>query len=169
MIPRRMPSDTPDQLADRYMLFNRVLPADPLSVRQLLVDLGQRLGPNLPPDAMGRVELVLAEIMNNIVNHGAKDRIPAGTAPRARSIHLSVACHDNGVACAILDDGATLPLACLSPPTRRASRARARTLPEGGFGWLIIHDLTQSLAYFREEGYNLLAFNVPMIQPDKDS
>ncbi len=167
MIPRRAPSDTPDELMEQYSLFNRVLPSDPLSVRQLLVDLRNQLGRALPPDAMGRVELVLAEIMNNIVNHGAPDSGRQDDR-RARSIHISVACHTNGVACAILDDGAVLPARCLSPPTRQASRARALTLPEGGFGWLIIHDLTQSLAYFREEGFNLLAFNVPMIQPESE-
>ena len=79
-----------------------------------------------------------------------------------RRIHLSAACHRNGVACAITDDGIRLPGSCLAPPVRGALPLDA-SLPEGGFGWLIIHDLTQSLAYFREDQRNLLAFNIPLV------
>ena len=52
-------------------LFNRVLPADHLSVRGALTDLHARLSPHVSADVMGRLELVLAEVMNNIVRHGA--------------------------------------------------------------------------------------------------
>ncbi|MBV0892733.1 ATP-binding protein [Paracoccus sp. Z118] len=144
------------QTAGAQALFHRVLPADRMSVRQTLTDLNARLSPHVSADVMGRVELVLAEVMNNIVLHGAED------AAAFRRIHLSAACHRNGVACAITDDGVRLPGACLAPPPARDLPPDA-PLPEGGFGWLIIHDLTQSLAYFREDQRNLLAFNIPLL------
>ena len=34
-------------------------------------------------------------------------------------------------------------------------------LPEGGFGWFLIQDLTQALCYYRRESRNYLAFNIP--------
>ena len=38
-------------------------------------------------------------------------------------------------------------------------------LPEGGFGWYLIQDLTASLSYFREGRRNFLAFIVPVTEP----
>ncbi|WP_299357989.1 ATP-binding protein [uncultured Paracoccus sp.] len=138
-------------------LFNRILPAEQMAVRDTLTDLNARLAPHVHPDVLGRLELVLAEVMNNIVLHGGP---PTDQMPEPRRIHLSAACHRNGVACAITDDGVRLPPPLLigkAPPVR----APDQPLPEGGFGWLIIHGLTQSLAYFREDQRNLLAFNIP--------
>lgn len=140
-------------------LFNRVLPADHLSVRRALTDLHARLSPHVSADVMGRLELVLAEVMNNIVRHGA-DAARRDGPVRPRRIHLSAACHRNGVACAVTDDGIGLPPACLVAPPSPAHPA-GEPLPEGGFGWLIIHGLTRSLVYFREDTRNLLAFNIP--------
>lgn len=117
---------------------------------------------------MGRLELVLAEVMNNIVLHGA-DPISAlarqADPSRPRRIHLSAACHRNGVACAVTDDGIGLPPACLVAPPP-PDHPDGEPLPEGGFGWLIIHGLTRSLVYFREDTRNLLAFNIPALEAE---
>ena len=66
----------------------------------------------------------------------------------------------DGVMRALFDDGIGLPPACLVAPPSPAHPA-GEPLPEGGFGWLIIHGLTRSLVYFREDTRNLLAFNIP--------
>ena len=188
-------------------LFNRVLPADQMSVRQTLTDMHARLAPHVSADVLGRLELVLAEVMNNIVLHGtgtraghgrdagtgdaggvgaagaaargdAGDRASATAAPASttpaqpaptppRRIHVSAACHRNGVACAVTDDGVGLPPACLiAPPPPDLDGVES--LPEGGFGWLIIHGLTRSLVYFREGSRNLLAFNIPTLESENE-
>ena len=76
-----------------------------------------------------------------------------------------------GIACAITDDGQPLPQSCLE--IRRlpwdlpdpALEDAIATLPEGGFGWFMIQDLTASLSYFREGRRNFLAFIVPVTEP----
>ena len=37
-------------------------------------------------------------------------------------------------------------------------------LPEGGFGWYLIQDLTQELCYYREDRRNFLAFRIPLMR-----
>ncbi|MFB2533002.1 ATP-binding protein [Paracoccus sp. p4-l81] len=147
-------------------MFHRVLRADPLSVRQVLIDVTRRFGPLLASDRLSRLELALAEVLNNIVEHGY------GTG-RAGLIHLSIVPGRKGLSCAVADDGPPLPGDCLTeratPLTPALTGAdpsgtpqdRLLHLPEGGFGWLLIQGLTQNLCYFRENNRNILAFFLP--------
>lgn len=146
-------------------MFHRVFPAVPLAVRQVLIDVTQRFA-SLPPDRLSRLELALAEILNNIVEHGYADR-PAGV------IHLSIVPGDSGLSCAVADDGGLLPTSCLAPRTDPLAEGDSATaaerllcLPEGGFGWLLIQGLTQNLCHFRENGRNMLAFFLPHDPPE---
>ena len=70
-------------------------------------------------------------------------------------------------ACAVTDDGVGLPPACLIAPPPPDIEG-VESLPEGGFGWLIIHGLTRSLVYFREGSRNLLAFNIPTLGSERE-
>lgn len=147
-------------------MFHRVLGADLLAVRQALIDMRARFDGHVADDALGRIELVLAEVLNNIVEHGARrvtDR--AGTASGV-SIHLTVTRHDGGLACAVTDNGRPLPLDCLITPDKLAT-PEAAAMRDGGFGWYMIRDLTQSLFYYREGGRNVLCFNVPRYGPER--
>lgn len=53
-------------------------------------------------------------------------------------------------------------------PPRPPDIEGVESLPEGGFGWLIIHGLTRSLVYFREGSRNLLAFNIPTLESERE-
>ncbi len=145
-----------------WPMFHRVLPADPGAIQAALLELQDRFGPDVDGDALARVELVLAEVMNNVAQHGTGHGKgpPPGTPARALTIHLSVTAHEGGLACAVTDDGPPLPPSCLSAPEFARSPERA-ALAAGGFGWIIIRDLTQSLFYFREAQRNVLCFNIP--------
>ena len=143
-------------------MFHRVLRADPMEVRRALVSVGARFVDVLDPERLGRLELVLAEVLNNIVEHGYADRPPG-------MIHLSIVPSGRGLSCAVADDGAALPHECLAPrhdPLTRANAANPRGrseetflhLPEGGFGWVLIQGLTTNLCHYRENGRNILAF-----------
>ena len=137
-------------------MFHRVLSAEPDEVRRALTDLRARFAPVVDADAMGRLELVLAEVMNNVAEH-------AGGAGVARGLmHLCVVMHDSGLSCAITDNGNQLPPDCLRP--RSLPAMDPLDLPEGGFGWFLIQGLTQSLCYYREDHRNCLAFTVPWFQ-----
>ncbi|VDS08239.1 hypothetical protein PARHAE_01422 [Paracoccus haematequi] len=149
----------PRTLTRSQPMFHRVLQADPNDVRQALKDLRARFAPQLSADTMGRLELVLAEVMNNVVEHAELALLPDAMS---RSIHLCVVMHDNGLSCAITDDGGRLPADCLLP--RNLPVMDPLDLPEGGFGWCLIQGLTQSLCYYREDQRNCLAFMVPYQQ-----
>lgn len=149
---QRMANPQPRQ---ERALFHRALRATPDAVRDTLVDLRVRFVPLVNEDALARMELVLAEVMNNVAEHGIAEA-PERPAP---VIHLCVMQQSTGLACTVSDDGESLPQNCLVPQGLPDDDDEG--LPEGGFGWFIIHDLTQSLCYFREGSRNFLAFTVP--------
>lgn len=164
-------------------IFHQVMDATLVNVRKALAALRLRLGGSADPDALDRLELVLAEVMNNIALYGsggqpaagalaiegmpgergwafenAADQAAAGARPV--TIHLTVTQHASGLACAVVDDGTPLPMACLALPASTTPEVSA--LRAGGFGWSIIHDLTRSLFYFREDCRNVLCFDIPL-------
>jgi len=144
-------------------MFHRVLDAHPITVRATLQDVRRRFSFDLSEDTLGRLELVLAEVMNNITEHAAAPK--QGAKLSLPSIHLSIVRHNTGLACALTDDGTSLPAACLQP--RNLPSMITEDLPEGGFGWFLIQDLTQSLCYYREENRNYLAFKIPFASTAK--
>ena len=152
----------------RRPMMHRIFRADPMTVREALTFLRERFDGSAAEDVIARVELALAEVLNNICEHGARhDALRLGGRTHTPLIHLCVARHTGGIACAITDDGQPLPASCLEttglpyiPPEDGA--IDLGQLPEGGFGWFLIQDLTASLSYFREGRRNFLAFIVPV-------
>ncbi len=79
--------------------FRRAIPADPLSVRAALADLGTsltRLG--IASDHIETLELVVAEILNNIVEHAYRDMDPG-------PIDIGVEALGGAIQCAVSDSG----------------------------------------------------------------
>ena len=142
-------------LRPRQPMFHRVFEAELNNVRTVLNDIRKRFSGDVSDDTMGRLELVLAEVMNNVAKHGGA----VASARDLPSIHLCIVRHESGLACAITDDGVSLPSECLLP--RNLPQIDQDALPEGGFGWYLIQDLTQALCYYREERRNFLAFSIP--------
>ncbi|WP_405402030.1 ATP-binding protein [Paracoccus sp. Ld10] len=140
-------------------MFHRVLNAHPMVVRDTLHDVRQRFSAEVGDDTLGRLELVLAEVMNNVAEHAPLSHTEQARLP---VIHLCIVRHSSGLACALTDDGVSLPDDCLLP--RGLPPMIADDLPEGGFGWFLIQDLTQALCYYREESRNYLAFSIPFTQ-----
>ncbi|AUM73255.1 ATP-binding protein [Paracoccus jeotgali] len=135
--------------------FNRSFVARPRLVREVLQAMTTALARATSPEHLGRTELVLAELLNNVTQHGRG--MGAGPAP---FIHLGVVVQPQGLVCSVSDDGGLLPRLCL-----RAPAPDPQDYPEGGFGWYLIGHLTQSLIYFREGERNYLAFTVPTDAP----
>ena len=152
----------------RQPMMHRIFRADPMTVREVLAFLRERFAGSAADDVIARVELALAEVLNNICEHGARyDALRLGGRTHAPLIHLCVARHTGGIACAITDDGRPLPASCLEPPDLPFippldQEIDPALVPEGGFGWFLIQDLTASLSYFREGRRNFLAFIVPI-------
>ena len=97
----------------------------------------------LNPNEAGTVELVLAEALNNIVEHALAETDGNTT------IHIHVEHDHEGLKVAIIDEGAPMPLG--KTPDSNAPDLNVDTLdmPEGGFGWFMIHTLAQKVQYAR--------------------
>lgn len=128
--------------------------SDPLAVRRALESILSGLDHlNLSQDDCSTVELVLAEVMNNIVEH-------AYAGDRSGIIELRITNDGRGLACMVIDDG--LPMPDGNPPMGKEHDLNCprEDLPEGGFGWALIRELAQDLGYEREEGRNRLTFRL---------
>jgi serine/threonine-protein kinase RsbW len=143
-------------------MFHRVLYADPMVVRDTLTDMRDRFALDVCDDTLGRLELVMAELMNNVAEHA-----PDITSSRLPVIHMCIVRHKAGLACALTDNGVSLPEDCVLP--RTLPPAIADNLPEGGFGWFLVQNLTQALCYYRESSRNYLAFNIPFLKEDDET
>lgn len=117
--------------------------ADAFAVRAALGDLSAALAATLPRTAVNRTELVLAEVLNNIVEHAYRG---GGGA-----VVLRLRQQGDMLLILIADHGLPLPGAVLltnaQPPLR---------LVESGFGWPIIRSLALHLAYCRAGRWNRL-------------
>jgi len=135
----------------------RKFEARPNLVTIELVGLNQTLAQlGLPIDRLFMLELVLAEVLNNVVEHAYED-LGQGV------VELSVEVRDNCILCSVTDQGAPMPGGIL-PPARRHNPNELATddLPEGSFGWALIRDMTKDLKYLRDDGSNRLSFRIDL-------
>jgi len=105
---------------------------------------------NLPDEGRGTAELVLAEVLNNIVEHAY--------ARHSGEIEVTLSRDATGILCEIADTG--LPMPQDAPPAGTLPALDGDDLPEGGFGWHLIRSLARDLEYRREGGRNLLRFRL---------
>ena len=110
---------------------------------------------HLPGDARSSAELVLAEALNNIVEH-AYDRDDG-------KIELRLRLSAERLYCDVLDDGAAMPEETL-PAGNAPTIGKTQDLPEGGYGWFLIRSLTDDLAYKRIGARNHLSFQLNIEQ-----
>ncbi|MCU0815889.1 MAG: ATP-binding protein [Cypionkella sp.] len=124
--------------------------ATPASVRAALMRLFD------PPSALplaadhaATAQLVLAEVLNNIVEH----------AYTCDGGDIALTCRLTGgdLAVRVVDRGCPLPKGAAEPP---GPAALAGGLSEGGYGWFLIRSLTRDLTYHRRAGRNVLTFYV---------
>ena len=131
-----------------------VFAATPATVRDALQQgLAGLTHPPLSAEDAGLVELVLAETLNNIVEHAY-----AGLS--ADSIALTLQQSATGLSCKVVDNGVPMPGG--APPLGHQSDRTEplEDLPEGGFGWFLIRSLSRDLKHWREDGRNHLTFSI---------
>ena len=109
----------------------------------------------LPEARIGEVQIALAEAVNNVVEHAY-----AGNAPGDVNIRCQL--EDEKLSIFIRDAGAPLPNGQLPVGTAQALDGPTEELPEGGFGWFLIRELTSDIKYERCDGQNnlLLSFEI---------
>ena len=128
-----------------------LIPSDAGAVRQALQEARATwLLRSLTDDARGTAEIVIAEALNNIVEHAY--------ASHAGEIELSLKRSGGKLSVLITDRGHPMPGGSL--PEGRLPAADPDNLPEGGFGWFLIRTLSQDLRYCRADGRNHLFFRL---------
>jgi serine/threonine-protein kinase RsbW len=131
----------------------------PAEVRRMLGHLRACLAAEgLSGHACGTVEIALAEALNNIVDHACR--------PGERgSIRLTLSIGPGRLICELRDPGGVMQ--GLVPPdgTLPDVRGPRASLPEGGFGWSLIHALTARAHYRREGAENRLTLAFDLTRP----
>jgi serine/threonine-protein kinase RsbW len=131
-----------------------LLPGTALGVRHALRDfMACALVQDCSSEALGTAELVVAEALNNVVEHAY------ATYPGVIEVDIRRTCDQLFVL--ISDMG--LPMPGAEPPLGKAPEFGAfDDLPEGGFGWFLIRRLVEDLTYRREGERNFLSFCVKL-------
>lgn len=128
--------------------------SDTFEVRHSLQALMDDMeGRDYLPEERGTVELVLAEVLNNVAEHAYEE---SGEG----RIELDLAYTATGIDVALLDFGKPMP----GGQTPLAMPANVNVdideLPEGGFGWFLIGELAKDMVYERRDGANHLNFRM---------
>jgi serine/threonine-protein kinase RsbW len=129
-----------------------VMPAKADAVRDRLIQMSAAPPmTDLPPDLHGLAQIVLAEVLNNIVEH-AHDGLEG-------EISVTLWRDGQGLACRIIDGGRAMPGGQLpAGGLPEIEDQPLDDLPEGGFGWHLIRSLTAGLQYRRIADRNELDF-----------
>lgn len=144
-----MPGDLGAVRVPQGRLFHCALPGNAAAVSDgLRAVMASPLWQDLPAEFSAAAELVLAEVLNNVAEHAYAD-YPG-------EIELSLERVGGSVAVRIADRGKSMPRGTL--PVGRAPDPA--DLPEGGFGWFLIRQLTRDLCYRRHDGWNLFTFRM---------
>lgn len=154
--------DGPKVRRGRAVAVHVLFPSDLLAVRSAVGSVLHGLGfLQLSADARGTLELVLAEALNNVVEHahgGRGDGLievrVSHDAARAASV----------LVCELIDDGEPLPGGALATPCAPCVDTEVAALPEGGFGWLVINQLARGIHYARRDGRNRLRFEIDLAE-----
>jgi len=133
--------------------------ATKLEARQALAAISKRLrSSDLTQDRAGEVEIALAEAINNVVEHAYADSEPGlvRILCSLRTEHLDIRICDTGTPLA----QSRLPLGLAADVSVPRSE-----LPEGGFGWFLIRELTSDVRYDRCGLINHLSLRFDLLKP----
>lgn len=127
---------------------------DPLGVRAALARVTDGLADVVQDsDGLDRLQIVLAEVLNNVVEHAIVDH------PDPR-IEVRLTGDPKGIACTVLDDGKPMPDGVLPAGDDTWDTVDVTALPEGGFGWFLIRQQVDALSYCRDADVNRVAFRL---------
>ncbi|GGG73380.1 hypothetical protein GCM10011415_22090 [Salipiger pallidus] len=143
----------PQPVTEQTML-DMSLESTPVAVRGALARVVETLCcMGWDEEPRGTVQLVIAEALNNIVEHAYGAGCPGQISLRLRATAelADIVMTDHGMAL----PGATLPGA--APARLDVPRY---DLPEGGFGWQLIRGLSDRLSYRHSNGVNHLEIRI---------
>lgn len=124
--------------------------ANELNAREALISVADRLKTfGFPENRLYEIQIALSEAVNNIVEHAYANN-PFG------KVEITCSLEDQNLLIEIQDTG--LPLPNLELPKGKLSplSSNLESLPEGGFGWFLIKELTTNVHYRRVDETNNL-------------
>lgn len=133
------------------------VPASGDGVHDVLARLAALLvAASVPAEERGNAEIVMAEMLNNIVEHAYR-----GTGNGVIDVVFDVT--KTRLRVKVSDCGDPMPDDRM-PCKQAASVDVARQdLPEGGFGWFLIHELVEQISYRRCASNNIIRFTMRLI------
>lgn len=159
-----LPPENPDEasLQPGGLEIRIRFPSDPLAVRSALGGILKGLAyVELPADVQGTLELVLAEALNNVVEHAHEGR--GDGAIEVRVSHDGTEAGDV-LTCELIDNGAPMPGETAPEGCSLQIESDTELLPEGGFGWMLIRELARDVDYERKGGRNRLRFHLDAVE-----
>ena len=140
--------------ADAFPGFTLHVPARNRASREALAEVrSRRTQVPLSEEELATVEVVLAEVLNNVAEHAYAWR-------RDGEMLLGLRMTAEGLVVSVTDEGLPMPDAELPFGERLDPTVPVGDLPEGGFGWLIIRQLARDVSYVRQDGVNQLSFRI---------
>lgn len=100
-------------------------------------------------DVIDTLRLCLAEALNNIVEH-------AYEGVEGKPIFADVRFKDDSYEVMLIDEGKPMPGGKVPAGTMSFELDDLNELPEGGFGWMLIHSEMDAVEYERRDGCNVL-------------
>ncbi|WP_299348651.1 ATP-binding protein [uncultured Shimia sp.] len=135
--------------------FSVRFPGSPRGVRRaLLIIRAEIKSAEVDNDLLGRAETVLAEVLNNVVEHALDDKHPGLVEAKGEAVKT-------GWQFSVIDNGCPLPDGKIPGKALPRINTPLQDLPEGGFGWAMVHMLARDLTYQRRSGRNSLSFLIP--------
>ncbi|MEO0664664.1 MAG: ATP-binding protein [Pseudomonadota bacterium] len=122
------------------------------SLKTLMADMEGR---DYLPEERGTVELVLAEVLNNVAEHAYEEKGDG-------RIQLDLSYQTGGIAIELQDYGKPMPGGQTPLGMPHNLDVEVEDLPEGGFGWFLIGELAKDLVYERRGDTNFLSFRMTL-------
>ena len=139
------------------VIIDETFPADFRWVRRWLQRSNDRLvDEGVSEDDLHSVEIVLAEALNNVVEHA----YPEGKTGEMR---LLIRKRNSALMVEISDRGRPMPQGRAplgNHPMAEFNQHDA--MPEGGYGWFIIREIVRDLVYDRRDDQNILLFRLKL-------
>lgn len=124
-------------------LFKSRFQSDHLSTRHALSQIRSAMeGSGLNNDLIGRVEIVLAELFNNIAEHAYRDKGEG-------EVRCAIELRDASMVVEVTDQGGPMPGGEIPEGAPPDMNVDVDELPEGGFGWFIIRSQVDQLSHKR--------------------
>ncbi|MEO9823328.1 MAG: ATP-binding protein [Paracoccaceae bacterium] len=145
------------------IIVSHSFPSDFRWVRRIIHQTTEALSKNgLSAEAVGSVEIVLAEALNNIVEHAYEEEAPG-------DINLVIKQRRSSLLFEISDKGNAMPNGRAPLGNHPMSEFNNDPMPEGGYGWFLIRELVRDLIYDRRDDQNFLIFRMAIESPSEET